>query len=487
MNHFTKEDYKKVIKWAQKDNKKLFREASVTPGGLKKTILNMISVLSKRTGKSFKGNPDVVFNVAKPSGNFSGVKYYLPDSSAIRFNWKMGQSAELYSIDFFDKKKVQPSVTFENLELYNLNQILGGVTTYLTTGKTSFVLEEQSLKEFKLGNLFVKLSKAEKEEPLVSNETVSQVVKIKALTGEQVFEKIERDLKFLLTPTSGENLMIIAGDPGVGKTVITQKVLQEIGGEATKPPLHILPPVGSQKMKQLLTAEGEVDTDGKKIAKSVQSKMRELSELRLQFEPKWVLGSQDVKGVELFVEMYQANGRVLLYDDADTVFTIKENKLLLKQAMDNKPYRPIKWAAKVPYVDLGAKIGIMPKEFIYSGKMIIITNLSGGQIDPAIKSRSRFVDVDLSPEQFMDRLEGLIPEIQKNEAPYIPLPYFQKAFDWLKEIFVNKKVISKFDIRTFVNGLVKELYILGGDMSMWETIAAINIKTKYPGARFQIG
>ena len=219
--------------------------------------------------------------------------------------------------------------------------------------------------------------------------------------------------------------------------------------------------------------------------KSIQAELRKFSDYIPPAEQAWVRGSQDLSGDELFVEMYQSNGKVLLYDDADNVFLIKENKLLMKQAVDTKPVRPIKLASKLPYVNLGAKVGIIPKEFNYSGRMVIITNKSPGQIDDAILSRALLVDVDLTPAQFMSRLQSLLDVIQRNEAPQISIADFKYVYDWLYDMFINKKVMSKFDIRTYVH-LVFEYNILSSDIGLWETIAATAIKQAYPGAKFVI-
>lgn len=470
------------------------KEASFVNSSLAKVISLMVKVIQTRTGKPLKGSLDVAFTVKKSSGIYSGVKFYIGSTgNALRFNWVINKSSTLNSIDFFEKKKLGPVKTL-NVEAMNVNQTIEAISEYIKTGKDLInveleesVLKESKMLEFGIGSVIAKFQKAEEEVPIISKENERVVVKIKALTGEQIFEKIERDLEYFLSGQSGKQAFIVAGTSGIGKTFTVRKMLQSVAGAAKQPPLRILPPIGSKRMKDLLAAEGDEGSDGKKIAKSVQAKMRELSRVQIPFKAEWVQGGQDVKGVELFVELFQSNGKVLLYDDADTVFTIKENKLLLKQALDSQPARTIKWGTKVPYVDLGAKVGIMPNEFIYTGKLIIITNLTSGQIDSAIKSRARLIDVDLSPVQFMDRLKSLLPEIQKNENPAIGMNYYEEAFDWLYDMFINKKVIDKFDIRTFVDGLVTELYILKGDKSLWNTIAAINIKAVYPGAKFQIG
>ena len=62
--------------------------------------------------------------------------------------------------------------------------------------------------------------------------------------------------------------------------------------------------------------------------------------------------------------------------------------------------------------------------------------------------------------------------------PNVPMDFFQKAYDWLYEMFVTNKVIKKFDIRTF-NALVGEMYILKSNFGLWESIAAKMILEKY--------
>ena len=455
------------------------KEASFLSGSLEKVIINMTKIISKRIGSSLIGNPKTVFTVKKPSGYYSGVKYYVgKGGTAIRFNWIIGQNATLHSIDVFRKYKTQP-VTTLYIEDLNINQVINAISQHLTTGAVNIDLSESVINELNFKGLMAKFQKAEKEIPQVetATEEVVKKVKIKALTGTQIFDQIARYTEAIVKSTTPKNVLIVAGDPGTGKSVVVTEILNKFAGQPQKPPLRGLPPVGSAQMKKYLKA-GEEE-------KSIQAELRKFSDYIPPAEQAWVRGSQDLSGDELFVEMYQSNGKVLLYDDADNVFLIKENKLLMKQAVDTKPVRPIKLASKLPYVNLGAKVGIIPKEFNYSGRMVIITNKSPGQIDDAILSRALLVDVDLTPTQFMSRLQSLLDVIQRNEAPQISIADFKYVYDWLYDMFINKKVMSKFDIRTYVH-LVFEYNILSSDIGLWETIAATAIKQAYPGAKFVI-
>ena len=253
------------------------------------------------------------------------------------------------------------------------------------------------------------------------------------------------------TPTS----LIVAGDPGIGKTTYAEKRLRALGSEA-----------------EIDEKTGKADSG------------------------KWKKFSSKMSASELYKNLFAYNGKILLLDDIKGPLDDSVAIDLLKNALDDKPQRridlnvdsadlrdPKKIArlekeirqierrvdtaegAEKPNETLIQKLNDKieslkddireennkpPKQFIYTGKIIFITNRDLNDIDPAIaQGRSLTVNIVLSGEQSVqlvkDKLEGL--------APGVPMKDKQELLEFLTEMVQSGSYKGKLNLRVFNNAM----------------------------------
>jgi hypothetical protein len=114
-----------------------------------------------------------------------------------------------------------------------------------------------------------------------------------------------------------------------------------------------------------------------------------------------------VKGVLSPINLYmllwrnQTNKHIIVLDDADSIFADEGALSLLKNALDSTPVRKICWFAE----SKALKENDIPKEILYQGSMIFITNRDfdaeikhGGRYTPhmqALMTRALYLDLKL--------------------------------------------------------------------------------------------
>lgn len=452
---------------------------AISLSSMEKVLKTLISLLSKR-GVKLVGKYDVWDTVKKGSGIYYGFKFYIGgNGKALRFNWSKDSSSTLSSIDIFNKYSPLPFQTLFVDDL-NLIQVVEALTQYLN-GERDIAVSESYKEDSKLGSIFgkkkVEVKKAEPEQPIVKSSTEAEVKKVvfRGLTSEEIFKRIGSGVERILDPNSGDNLLIVAGDPGVGKTIEVENALK---AGASGP---VIPKMLSIPLNDISKKPSEEDE------KTLQDKLNQIAAWAPDFKKVYVQGSSNVTAEQLFIELFKANGRILFYDDSDSVITDKKCIGLLKLALQSKQKRLLTWGAKTPYLTVSKEVGAIPKTFTYTGKIIVVTNKPLDKIDSALRSRSGglAIEVDLNSKQLLNRLKSIIPAIQKAETPMIPVSIYYEVWDWLYDLVINKKVLKKFDFRTFVKGLVVERYRTP-DFSTWEAIAANILVTKYPNANIVI-
>jgi hypothetical protein len=94
----------------------------------------------------------------------------------------------------------------------------------------------------------------------------------------------------------------------------------------------------------------------------------------------------------LYETLYEYNDKILVLDDADQVFKDPLGANLLKAALDDKKERIITWNSSREDSEI-------PGRFVYTGRIIFVSNLSINNFPQAIVSRSQKVDLTLNIEE----------------------------------------------------------------------------------------
>lgn len=156
-------------------------------------------------------------------------------------------------------------------------------------------------------------------------------------------------------------------------------------------------------------------------------------------EYKEMVGYTTARG--LYEVLYDNKDSLILIDDCDEALENSTSISLLKAALDSYDIRTITWNAKI------TKNSKYPKSFDFTGSVIFITNLNVKDIDQAILSRSMVVDLEMTNEEKIVRIESILKFLN----PEFSMEVKQDALNYLKE---NGKT---FDVNLRTLGLVSKL------------------------------
>ena len=150
-----------------------------------------------------------------------------------------------------------------------------------------------------------------------------------------------------------------------------------------------------------------------------------------------VKGYSTAKG--LFRTLFENNGSVIVFDDCDSVLKDPVALNLLKGALDSYGKRVISWNADMKDEDL-------PRSFDFTGKVVFISNKSQNDIDQAIRSRSMMIDLAMTLDQKIDRMDF----ISKSDEfmPEYSMEVKTDAMNLIRELKDDAKEIS---LRTLIS------------------------------------
>lgn len=107
----------------------------------------------------------------------------------------------------------------------------------------------------------------------------------------------------------------------------------------------------------------------------------------------------------LYNTLFDNNGKLIIFDDCDSVLEDKVAISILKSALDSYEERTISWSAKMNKNDE------YPQQFNFTGRIIFISNKSKSKIDTAILSRSLTVDLTMTPDEKIERMNFVLTDI----------------------------------------------------------------------------
>ena len=148
----------------------------------------------------------------------------------------------------------------------------------------------------------------------------------------------------------------------------------------------------------------------------------------------FVKGYSTARG--LYNTLFDNNGKLIIFDDCDSVLEDKIAVSILKSALDSYEKRTICWSAKMNKNDE------YPQQFDFTGRIIFISNKTKSKVDTAILSRSLTVDLTMTPDEKIERMNFVLTDI----LPDYKLEIKRDALDFLKE----NKESHNLNLRTLI-------------------------------------
>lgn len=140
----------------------------------------------------------------------------------------------------------------------------------------------------------------------------------------------------------------------------------------------------------------------------------------------------------LYNALFDNNGRLIIYDDCDSILEDKVALNILKSALDSYDRRTITWMAKMNRNDE------YPQQFDFTGRIIFISNKSKESMNEALLTRSLTVDLTMTPDDKIERMSSVLENILPDYDMVIKLD----ALNFLKE--VKDEVSLNFRMLTMV-------------------------------------
>lgn len=161
----------------------------------------------------------------------------------------------------------------------------------------------------------------------------------------------------------------------------------------------------------------------------------------------------------LYNTLFDNNGKLIIFDDCDSVLEDKVAINILKSALDSYETRKISWMSKMNKNDE------YPNQFEFTGRIIFISNKDRSKIDNAILSRSLVVDVSMTPDEKIERMMYIISDI----LPEYDLSFKMDALNFLND-FKNECELT-------IRSLIKITKIRYSFPDNWMNLAKYMIKS----------
>lgn len=220
------------------------------------------------------------------------------------------------------------------------------------------------------------------------------------------FDFIERFTKGV---SNGSYLsLVLVGGPGLGKTHVVLETLKAQGLKEILP-LEIKPAEKGVTGEEIY--DQETHTEGDYIV---------------------IKGFSTPKA--MYRTLWENNGKIIVFDDADGAFKQPDAANILKGALDTSSPRYISWGAEKRGED------DLPTRFEFTGRVIFISNLAMKDFPQAILSRAVHVDLAMTMDEKIERIKQVFTQI----------PYEDGMEDVLKLIEENASKFKELSVRTAV-------------------------------------
>lgn len=198
--------------------------------------------------------------------------------------------------------------------------------------------------------------------------------------------------------------------------------------------------------------------------------MDEINKAGLVKGEDWVKVKGKTTAAAVYISLYRNNGKLLIYDDCDSIFKDENAVNVLKGALDSQQSeRDISWDSAKEIKD-PSNGEVIPKSFNFTGRVIFLSNLPQNKIDDAIKSRAFVYEMALTPEDMVEYIKKMLPKVMPDE----PMSIKKGAMNAIKNIAANNKKV-KLNMRT----VEKAIKILKNIDSVEDALRMIGQQCEY--------
>lgn len=417
----------------------------------------LASVINKRVGKhvAYSRSP---IDYQNTYGKFSGYLLTIDRNILVRINFKLGSSSDsIQSVDYYNIR--HPSIPVYTVDMDGLNivQVVDELVTNLPDDELRSIAESI---ETEGKRLLEKFDDERRMRIFMDWFNSDPNVNLKLLTDKplsvaynQSFlhsSEWAKEIPFYFFTLQSKNFLSSRGVRNKTfrnrKKGSKERVVED--PEQEQMLQDIVDNMGWEKKFEML------DNAVKMIVKGIvhslvifgdpgSGKSREVETVLTDLHAPAVFYKGTIKGTEELLRILynHKDGKILVFDDFDTVFKSQDNILIFKAILENKPKRQVV-SINLKNFTGGAKLKktAVPAKFDFSSGVIFISNMR--KFDPAILSRSINIRVDLTNDQMIDKLNKTMDSFH----PEVPMQLKSKAIDFLKEI---SKGIRTVDYRQF--------------------------------------
>jgi hypothetical protein len=320
-------------------------------------------------------------------GEPTQIGYLLTNDEARSMRLNFTEEGDLYSVDYWKPKSDEPSVTVYLNDVPVEKAISKLIAFY--KNPTPSVKEDEEVITSKVPS---ETKEADKKVIKAQKE-----VEYEFQNPREIFEDLETYINMVVDGDMYS--LLLTGQAGVGKTFLVTKTLNDRG---------------------LVRNEDYFKITGKTTAAG------------------------------MYMLLYQHNGKMIIFDDCDSVFQDDNAVNVLKGALDTSKVREIAWTSAIP-LKTPDKSPI-PKRFDFTGKVIFISNLPKRKIDPAIRSRSFVLEVALSKEDMITRMWSLLSKVQLPSGIFVSGTIRRKAMNMIVKA-AEKDTNIDLNMRTLIKAI----------------------------------
>ena len=276
--------------------------------------------------------------------------------------------------------------------------------------------------------------------------------------------------------------LVITGEGGLGKTFVVKQVLKDnkLQDAATfdkaRSDVEIELAKARQAAEEAQKAaekankrrkkgdeeDEESQPGGMQSLAQVEELLKKSRELATAGDFVFVKGYSTAKA--LYRTLFENNGKIIVFDDCDSIQKDSTAVNILKAAADSYDERWVDWRSENPFSDL-------PRSFMFTGQIVFISNMPYHRLDQAIRSRSMCVDLSMTVEQKLERMARIIesPEFMASSTE-ATIEFKREALAFMIE---KKHLIRDLNMRS----LISTVKIRMGDKPNWRQLAEFILRT----------